>query len=445
MGGLAALAWLAAALTGNIIVLRLAYVLTATVLAAALITWHSVRGVHIERRTVSDRSQVGSWAEEWLRVTNRSWLPKLWLEVRETGDLPGHQVSRVVGGLLPGRATSWLARTRCRRRGIFRLGPLIIAGGDPLGLFRLERPIPGSISFTVYPATVPLPGFDVPTGYLAGGEIVRRRAEFATTNIRGVRLYQPGDAFNRIHWPTTARRARLYAKEFELDPVADYWLLLDLQRDVHRSAQDNSTENEEEAILSWLGSGQPVIEPSTEEYAVTVAASIARRAIEAGRSIGLIAHGQRRLVFAPDRGERHLARILECLALVRAVADLRLDQVLSAESHAFTRHATLIVITPTTDCDWVPGLRALQLRGVQSMVVLIAAASFGDAPGNEPLRRALAAHRIPTYSVERDQLDVKAASYVSELVPSTVSPWRRRAALRHAAARPWYHRTVADA
>ena len=82
----------------------------------------------------------------------------------------------------------------------------------------------------VYPPTVPIHRFATPIGTLSGGEAVRRRAHFVTTNAAGVRDYQPGDSFNRIHWRSSARKDRLLVKEFELDPLADVWIFLDLSR-----------------------------------------------------------------------------------------------------------------------------------------------------------------------------------------------------------------------
>lgn len=65
-----------------------------------------------------------------------------------------------------------------------------------------------------------------------------RGARRATMHLAGdnqclgrARLYARRMAFNHIHWPTTARARRLMTKEFELDPSADIWLYLDLQRD----------------------------------------------------------------------------------------------------------------------------------------------------------------------------------------------------------------------
>jgi uncharacterized protein (DUF58 family) len=392
--------------TGHVLLLRVGYVLSAVLLVSAALAWSSVRWVDVKRHTRSARSEVGELAEETLTDRNRGWLPKLWLEIRDESDLPGHMASRVLSSLGPGQLRSWTARTRCRHRGVFTLGPLYLSGGDPLGMFRIERELPQTAPFVVYPRTVPLRGVDLPTGYLTGGQVVRRRAQFATTNVRGVRAYQPGDEFSRIHWPTTARRGRLHSKEFELDPIADFWLLLDLERDAH--VGEPLDEVESHVHLDWMDDGGFELEPTTEEYAVTATASLARHFLDAGKSVGMIAYGQRRLVLQPDRGERQLAKVLTNLAVLRAAGRAGLAQVLSTEGHEFGRHTTLVIVTPTTTLRWIDGLRELRHRGVASMVVLLDASTFGTAGSSDGVRTALAANRVPTRVLACDQ-DIGAA------------------------------------
>jgi uncharacterized protein (DUF58 family) len=72
---------------------------------------------------------------------------------------------------------------------------------------------------------------------VTGGDALRRRTHYITTNASGVRDYAPGDPFNRIHWKSTARKDRLIVKEFELDPLADVWLILDLWSGAHYGDQ----------------------------------------------------------------------------------------------------------------------------------------------------------------------------------------------------------------
>jgi uncharacterized protein (DUF58 family) len=47
-----------------------------------------------------------------------------------------------------------------------------------------------------------------------------------TPNASGVREYAPGDAFNRIHWKSTARTGEMMVKTFELDPASDIWIVI---------------------------------------------------------------------------------------------------------------------------------------------------------------------------------------------------------------------------
>ena len=171
--GVAALTTLLALGSGHPLLARLAWTLWGFIGVAALLTWSALRGVVIERQTRTARTEVGGLMEETLRVTNRSWLPKLWLEVDDDSELPGHRASRALASLGPGRSRSWTVRTVCRRRGVFRLGPLTLAGGDPLGIFRREQLLSETASVVVFPRSWPLTGLELPTGYLSGGQVIR--------------------------------------------------------------------------------------------------------------------------------------------------------------------------------------------------------------------------------------------------------------------------------
>jgi uncharacterized protein (DUF58 family) len=231
----------------------------------------------------------------------------------------------------------------------------------------------------VYPKSVALPRFGRVPGELPGGSLQGVRVQFSTPNVSSIREYRPGDAFNRIHWPTTARTTRLMVREFELDPTADVWIVLDLNADAH------------------TGSGLE----STEEYAVTAAASIARHLLDQGRAVGLVSQTA---TLPSDRGPRQAERILEILALVRASSPLTLSALLSAETSRFARSSTLIVITPSTVETWARFCQALGGRGVHSTAVLIEAATFGQAPSTLLLVSSLAAAHITTYLVKRGDL-----------------------------------------
>lgn len=375
----------------------------------------SLRGVRVARRLRSTRSQVGRTAQEQLTLENRSLLPKLWVEVRDHSDLPGHHVSRVVSWLGSRRQHTWAAETLCLQRGRYQLGPVTLYSGDPFGLFVVQRQVPLTAWLVVYPATFDLPGFAPPVGQLSGGAALRRATQHVTANVAGVRDYLPGDSFNRIHWPSSARTERLMVKEFELDPVADVWLFLDMQGSVQVGG---SIQPQPEPTLGGAapasGGVNPLeLEPTTEEYAVACAASLARHYLQQDCSVGMVtyARGRKRELAQPDRGERQLDRILSILAVTYAEGVIPLAQVLNNEGAGLGRQTLAVVITPALDTAWVAALRQMTLRGVRAIAVVIDPASFAPEVAHPSWAPALvanlAAGHVPAYLVRRgDSLSV---------------------------------------
>ncbi len=349
----------------------------------------------------TQRSQVGKYFEESLALVNASRWPKLWVEVQDHSDVPGHRVSRVVSSLRAGASMRWQTRTLCQQRGRFVIGPLTLTSGDPLGIFRFRRALPDTASLVVAPATIAIPAFSPPTGYLPGGETMRRRTPYVTASVSGVRDYAPGDSFSRIHWPSTARTGRLISKEFELDPLADVWIFLDMFE--HEQAESEWRPQADEP-LSWIlrrGERTLHLPPSTIEYGVTIAASLAQHFLQSDREVGFLSYAAHREVVQPDRGERQLTRLLEILAVIQARGRIPLAQVLATEGARLARHTTLVVVTPSADVRWVSALRGLRARGVQGVSVLMAASTFGLAPDWSPVLADLQASGLPTYLVKQ--------------------------------------------
>ncbi len=389
-----------ALITGRELFYNLVYLFAAILLVAIGWTWISLSRVRLGRLTRAQRAQVGRPLEERLVVRNTGALPKLWLEVRDYSDLPGHAASKVITGIGPHQERAWVVRTPCKERGRFRLGPLSLTSGDPFGLFQVQRSIPQTNHVVIYPYTVDLPEFSLPLGIMSGGEALRRRTHYVTPNAAGVRDYAPGDSINRIHWASTARRDRLIVKEFELDPLADIWLFLDGDQ-ATQVTMPKPAASAPEVVGIWPGMKEPpyALPPSTEEYAVSVAASLAQYFIRRDRSLGLVTYGQARELIQPDRGERQLTKIMETLAVFRAHSRVRFHEALNLESQRLPRWAALILITTSPDTKWVAEAQALKRHGLRVVAVLINPASFGSELDNAPLADALHAVGIPTYRV----------------------------------------------
>ncbi|UCC62251.1 MAG: DUF58 domain-containing protein, partial [Anaerolineae bacterium] len=217
---------LAGLVTGQDLFFNVAYLFIGLLLFAFVWARTGTSWLRLARRTRPRRAQVGHYLEERFTLRNNGLLPKLWLEVYDESELPGHRASHVVSSLR--RSSTWSVRTLCLQRGVFRLGPVRLVAGDPFGLFQTERKIDAVAQLTVFPATVNLPAFALPAGALPGGDAVRRRTHLVTTNAAGVRDYHPGDSFNRIHWQSTAPTGKLIVKDFDLDFSRNTWIVMDM-------------------------------------------------------------------------------------------------------------------------------------------------------------------------------------------------------------------------
>jgi uncharacterized protein (DUF58 family) len=385
------------------ILFSISYLLAILLLVSFVWTWINIRSIRLTRITRARRAQVGRPMEERFAIENTSRVPKLWLEMRDHSDLPDHRASHVVKGMRGRGRYAWRVNTICLQRGRYTLGPITLICSDPFGLFQMQRDMTPTSHVVIYPMTVDIARFALPVGILPGGDALRRRTHYITANAAGVREYVPGDSFNRIHWPSTARRDRLIVKEFELDPLADIWIFPDLYRAVQLAVKDPESEQEQVVRpLRWTPLEKHQLAPNTEEYTVTIAASLAQHFLRRDRAVGMITYAQEREVIQADRGERQLSKILETLAVARGEGKVAIEHVLYAEVDQLPRGTTLIIVTPAASEPLVTLARHLERRGVRVMIVLVEPASFGASFSAAGVATMLRAGGTPTYVVRRD-------------------------------------------
>ena len=363
--------------TGFWLLFRIAYVIIFAIPLLYFWTRAMADSLDVQVTRTSHRVTQGQPIEGHITVRSRSILPKVWLEVEDPSSVPGHSAQRVFTMGSRG-AMSWAYRTRTRVRGVYTLGPVVVSASDPFGFFTFRRTFGDQTTVLVYPNAPDLPNFAIPPANLPGEGRFRRRTHNVTPNVAGLREYAPGDSYNRIHWPATARKGEPMVKQFELDPASDIWVVVDLEAQHH------------------VGAG----EDGTEESTVQVAAAIVRYFINANRSVGLVTFGDDLRIDEPDRGQSHFTRTLESLALARAVGDVKLSALLLEESRRFGRHTTVVVVTPSTDEQWAYTMMSLAARGVKVAAVLIEADTFGPAPSPLPVYGTLAAADIYAYTVK---------------------------------------------
>lgn len=388
---------LGAVITGSTFYYRLSYLWLFLYASSWLMSRLALRDISFNRTARSLRSQVGQVFEERYEVTNSSRLPRLWLEIRDESDLPASRGSQVLS-LIGGRESrSYLVRTRLMERGVFSLGPTRLQSGDLFGLFQVSEVFQPEDSLLVYPMMVDVQAFPSPLGWLSGGEALRRRTHQITPNAAGVRDYATGDPLNRIHWVSTARRDRLIVKEFELDPLAEVWLFVDASKFVHVALPYDTVVLDERDM--WRPSLKIPLPPATEEYAVSIAASLARYYIQRGRVVGLVSAGKAFQVLAAERGGRQMGKILENLALLRAEGRLPIQGLVEAEVKNLPRGSTVILITPSTESSLLVSVELLSRRGMRPIVVLLNSETFGGSKGTDQLTSSMQILGVPVCTV----------------------------------------------
>jgi uncharacterized protein (DUF58 family) len=358
-----------AAVTAHWLFYRAAYVIGGLIPLCFFWARVQARGLEVEVERPEDRLQVGQETETKLRLKSRSTLTKIWLEIEDETTMPGRPSKTVI--TLPANGTrNWRIATRCSRRGLYTTGPVKVTTGDPFGLFKRTRSYGDRQSLLVLPKPVDLPYFWAPAAHLPGEGTVRRRTHYVTPNASGIRDYYPGDSYGRIHWRSTARLGRLMVKTFEMDPTSNVWIVLDLDQAVQAGEGDEST----------------------EEYGVTIAASVAARFLGANRMVGLIMAGREKTVVEPARGAVQYGRMMEALATAEAKGATPLATLLQEEGRKLGRHTTVIVITPSASIDWLAALSMVLQQGARAALVMLEPGSFaGGEPAELPFDLSAAA------------------------------------------------------
>lgn len=363
--------------TGFAVFSGLTYLLAAALISAFVWSRLSLRGVRVDVRWTTSRARVGDSLAGWLEVTNDSRFSKPFLEVRELTTVPGLHTGRVVS-LEAHVVQGWRSRVVARRRGVFTVGPVEVAAGDPFGVFRHVLSFSEPHEVLVYPASEPLPGFQ-PLMLGVPGEGSRQRTSLqATPSVSHIREYLPGDGLGKIHWPTTARTGTLMVKQFDQEVGNDLWVLLDLDG------------------REQVGVG----ENGTEEHAVLAAASVADRALGLGVPVGLIASGAEPHHIPANRGPDQLFRILDALARVRAGGDRSLAATLESDQ-ARRRRGNLLIITPSMDPGWARSLGGRMGAPSRVVAALLDPVSFGGEAPVEPMVSLLAESGIQSYVLRR--------------------------------------------
>lgn len=344
------------------------------------------RGVTHRRILTPRRAFAGETIELTVELENRKLLPLSWLTL--TDHLPeGLSLldERFSARSATGTATlydvfalRWRERLRkryrihCHSRGFYRLGPAHFVSGDIFGLSQVEARNLRVDWLIVYPTVQPLAAIGLPATDPFGDFKYDQRLFEDPLRTVGVRDYQPGDGFRRVHWKASARRQQLQSRVYE--PAASHKVMLFL----------NTATFEQ----PWRGTIREV-----QEHLISVTASLANYAIEHRYAVGVainssVPNSTQHIRIAPGRSPQQLTRILEALAAVLPLPTMTIERLLAKESPRLPRGATLALIAWRVTPSLAATLLHLSRAGRKVVVITL------DPSLPEPLlyQRVIAYH-----------------------------------------------------
>jgi uncharacterized protein (DUF58 family) len=361
----------------------------------------SVRGFRVKRVSREFRKEYGQVFEERFEIHNALSFVRPWIEVRDGSNLPGGSGARVLSWLGKKDTRNYSAYTLLLQRGDYVLGPTILHSGDLFGLFEFQNLIPHQKHLLVLPYITELDSFPYPPGLLPGGKAQRFRSLDVTPHASGVREYVPGDALKRIHWPSTAKKNKLIVKEFEQNPRASVWILLDAHKKVHFELPYELQYPKVDQFWLWRHRQDVALPPASFEYAVSISASIGRYFIRKGKEVGLVCAEKKLHILAAEHGERQLGKLLELLAFLKPEGGMPLQGLVASQSPHISRGSVVVLITPLCDDGLLNCVDQILRRDLRPIVVLLDGQSFGAELSVDPrVISGLGKRNVPTVIVK---------------------------------------------
>jgi len=375
---------------------ELLYLMCATFISVLIIAWLlarvSLQSVKVDR-FIPLEAREGETIEMRFRLTQRGKFLRVFLSLRDT--LPewlvpvGDQESHIIPLLLPHKPVDLSQRLLATKRGHYRVGPAVLMGSDPLGLFATSVVYTARSEITVVPAALSVKTLGaLPAGGTGMNPYQTVMAKVGGSDFHGVREYQPHDELRRIHWKSTAHHGRFNVIEFEDTPATEMTVLLEVDSRVQRG----------EGTLSTL------------EVGIKIAATLVEFAIRHGVPVRLVADDDRLRParFGWDADHEH--RLMQALARLEATPTAGLLKLAIEERIVDTGRGSFVIISPCADRDLIELCKLICSHGALATCFILDAGAFASyAPGEHNVR-----------SGKRREKDVKARSAPVELVPQTV-------------------------
>ena len=365
--------------TGFGLFFRLAYIISIVSLVSLISVYLNIRKIEVSIDRRNHLLSVGEQIDKRVSIRNLSVIPKTLIVATDITTIPGYTSSSALGLTAKGYR-SWRSTDHARQRGLFEMGPIEISTTDLLGIYKASTRHGESDKIMVYPKIYDLRNFQIGNSQITNEGTSRKKSNTLSPHASSVREYAYGDSLSRVHWKTTARSNRLMSKEFDVGSSNEVIILNDLDESVQWGRLDDST----------------------DELSISVTASLTKRYTDSHTPVGFLGHGDDRYYITPGIGSSHFDRTMRTLAIAKPGKSKKLHQVITEERNIWVNHSSIIIITPSSEPNWVTALSELSQFNTSITVIMINANSFGGKNELGPTLSALDNIGISPYLINRN-------------------------------------------
>ena len=365
--------------TGFGLFFRLAYIIIIVSLVSLISVYLNIRKIEVSIDRRNHLLSVGEQIDKRISIRNLSVIPKTLILATDITTIPEYTSSFALGLTTKGYR-SWRSTDYARQRGVFEMGPIEISTTDLLGIYRATTQHGEIDKIMVYPKIYDLRNFNIGTSQITNEGTSRKKSNILSPHASSVREYAYGDSLSRVHWKTTARTNRLMSKEFDVGSSNEVVILNDLDKSVQCGRLDDST----------------------DELSISVTASLTKSYTDSHTPVGFLSHGNDRYYITPGIGSSHFDRTMQTLAVAKPGNGKKLQQVITEERNIWFNHSSIIIITPSSEKEWVMALSELSQFNTSITVIMVNAKSFGGKHELGPILSALDNIGISPYEINKN-------------------------------------------
>ncbi len=336
-------------LTGGKFPYLLFLILLLTISYSYFSLWRGGKNLYHFFWVSNDISMVGDFLEIGYKLNNTGFLPIAYVEAscNISKKLGGMTFPKEIIFLKPLQMVSIREKIKCKHRGYYQLGELEITTRDFFHIFERKLIFNKTTDLIVYPRVHEINRMKICARELFGSTGLSSNTHEDYTSIKNIREYIEGDNVKRIHWKLSAKKNKIYVKDYDLSANTKINIFLD----------------------GFQGSYKGDFIEDIEEKIVEATASIVKYSLKNDFATVLnIALGERTII--EGRNMEKFEGFLKELIGFSSMGYVALSEILIAEAKKLTYGSTLVILTTYITEKLFKAFLILRKKGFKITLIL---------------------------------------------------------------------------